>query len=54
MDVIYICNFMFSVSSCFIVISACSCLSTSSLKTKSGSRIEEACDALFFIAVFRN
>ena len=46
------CNFKFSVSSNFIVISACSSLSTSFLKSKSGSRIEEGCDALFFIAIF--
>ena len=49
------CNFRFCVSSSFIVISACSSLSTILLKsTKSGSRIEEGCDALFFIAIFRN
>ena len=35
------CSFRFSVSSNFIVISACSILSTSFLKSKSGSRIEE-------------
>ena len=35
------CNFRFSVSSSFIVISACSNLSTSFRKSKSGSRIEE-------------
>ena len=35
------CNFKFAVSSNFIVISACSSLSTSFLKSKSGSRIEE-------------
>ena len=38
----------------FIVISACSSLSTSFLKSKSGSRIEEGCDDLFLIAIFRN
>ena len=48
------CNFKFSVSSNFIVISACSSLFTSFLKSKSGSRIEEGSDALFFIAIFRN
>ena len=48
------CNFRFSVSSSFIVISACSNLSTSFLKSKSGSRIEEGWDALFFIAIFLN
>ena len=42
------CSFKFSVSSNFIVISACSSLSTSFIKSKSGSRIEEGCDALFF------
>ena len=47
-------NFSFSVSSNFIVISACSSLSTSFLKSKSGSRIEEGFDALFFTAIFRN
>ena len=35
------CSFRFSVSSSFIVISACSSLSTNFRKTKSGSRIEE-------------
>ena len=35
------CSFRFSVSSSFIVISACSSLSTNFLKSKSGSRIEE-------------
>ena len=48
------CNFRFSVSSSFIVISACSSLSTSFRKSKSGSRIEEGWDALFFIAIFLN
>ena len=45
------CSLRFSVSSSFIVISACSSLSTSFLKSKSGSRIEEGCDALFLIAI---
>ena len=36
------------------MISACSSLSTSFLKSKSGSRIEEECDALFSISVFLN
>ena len=48
------CNFSFSVSSSFIMISACPSLSTSFRKSKSGSRIEEGCDALFLIAIFRN
>ena len=48
------CNLRFSVSSSFIVISACSSLSTSFLKSKSSSRIEEGCDALFSTAIFRN
>ena len=48
------CSFKFSVSSNVIMISACSSLSTNFLKSKSGSRIEEGCDALFFIAIFRN
>ena len=48
------CSLRFSVSSSFIVISACSSLSTSFLKTKSGSRNEEGCDALFLIAIFPN
>ena len=42
------CSLRFSVSSSFNVISACSNLSTSFLKCKSGSRIDEGCDALFF------
>ena len=42
------CSFRFSVSSNFIVISACSSLSTRFLKSKSSSRVEEGCDALFF------
>ena len=48
------CSLKFYVSSSFIVISACSSLSTSFLKSKSGSRIEEGCDALFLIAIFLN
>ena len=44
----------FSVSSSFIVISACSSLSTSFLNPKSDSRIEEGCDAVFLIAIFLN
>ena len=48
------CNFRFSVTSSFIVISTCSSLSTSFLKSKSGSWMEEGCDALFFIASFCN
>ena len=48
------CSFRFSVSSSFIVIAACSSLSSNFLKSKSGSRIEEGWDALFFIAVFCN
>ena len=43
------CNFRFSVFSSLIVISACSSLSTSFRKSKSGSRIEEGWDALFFL-----
>ena len=46
------CNFKCSVSSSFIVISACSSLSTSFLKSKSGSRIEEGCHAVFFLLFF--
>ena len=34
------------------MISACSSLSTSFLKSKSGSRIEEGCDALFCLLFF--
>ena len=45
------CSFRFSVYSYFIVISACSRLSTSVLNSKSGSRIEEGCDA-FFLLIF--
>ena len=48
------CSFNFYVSSSFIVISVCSSLSNTFLKSKSGFRIEEGCDALFFIAIFRN
>ena len=48
------CNLKFSVSSSFIMISACTCLSTSFQKSISGSPNEDGCDALFFIAVFRN
>ena len=47
-------NFKFSVSSNFIVILVCSSLSTSFLKSISGSRSKDGCDALFFIAIFRN
>ena len=36
------------------MISACSSLSTSFLKSNFGSRIEEGCDALFLIAIFLN
>ena len=46
------CSFRFFVSSNFMVISACSSLSTSFLKSKSGSRIDEGCDALFFFLLF--
>ena len=46
------CNFRFSVSSNFLVISACSSLSTSFLKSKSKSRVEEGCDALFLLLFF--
>ena len=48
------CNFRFSVSSSFIVISACSSLSTTFRKSRSGSRNEVGWDALFFIAIFLN
>ena len=48
------CSLRSSVSSSYIVISACFNLSTSFLKSKSGSRIDEGCDALFFIAIFLN
>ena len=36
------------------MISACSNLSTTFLKSKSGSRIDEGCNALFFIVVKMN
>ena len=36
------------------MISACSSLSTGFLKSKSSSRIEEECDAVFLIAIFLN
>ena len=45
------CTLRFSVSSSFIVIAPCSNLSTSFLKSQSGSRNEEGCDALFLIAI---
>ena len=45
------CNFRFSVSSSFIVISACSSLSTSFRKSKSGSRIEKD-EMLSFLLLF--
>ena len=48
------CSFRFSVFSSFIFISACSSLSTKFLMSKSGSRIEEGCDALFFVAFLSN
>ena len=46
------CNFKYSVSSSFLVISAYSSLSTCFRKSISGSRIEDQCDAPFFIAIF--
>ena len=46
------CRFRLSVSSTFNVISTCSGLSTSFLKSNSGSRIEEGCDALFLLLFF--
>ena len=46
------CSFRFSVSSNFLVISACSSLSTSFLKFKSGSRDEDGCDSLFLLIFF--
>ena len=46
------CNFKFSVSSNFIVISACSSLFTSFRKSISGSRTEHGCDAFFFLVFF--
>ena len=36
------------------MISACSCLSTSFRKSMSGPRIDDGCDALFFIATLRS
>ena len=48
------CSLRLSVSSSFIVISACSSLLTSFLKSRSGSQIDEGCDALFLIAIFLN
>ena len=47
-------NFKFSVSSNFIVVSACSSLSTSFRISMSGPRIDDGCDALFFIATLRS
>ena len=46
------CNFKDSVSSSFLVISAYSSLSTCFRKSISGSRIEDQCDAPFFMAIF--
>ena len=46
------CKFKFSVSSDFIVISACSSLSTSFRKSISGSRNDDGCDVLFASAFF--
>ena len=43
----------FSVSSTFIVILACSNLSTSFRKSISGSRIEDGCFTLLVIAIFQ-
>ena len=48
------CNSKFSVSCNFIVISACSYLTTSFRYSISSSRIEDGCEALFFIASFRS
>ena len=48
------CSVKFSVSYNFTVNSACSSLSTNFLKAISGFRIEDGCDALFFIAIFCN
>ena len=46
------CKLRISVSSNFNVISACSTLSNSFLKSKSESRFEEGCDALFLLLFF--
>ena len=51
---LHTCSFKFSVSSNFIVSSACSCLSTSFQKSISESRIDDGCDILFFIATVRS
>ena len=48
------CNFRFSVSSSFIVISACSSLSTSFLNLNRALELRRGWDALFFIAIFLN
>ena len=48
------CSFKFSDSFIFTVICACFSLSTSFPESKSGSRIEQGYDALFFKAIFRN
>ena len=45
------CSFKFSVSSNFIVTSACSSSSIRFRKTMSGSRVDDGCDALLFIAM---
>ena len=45
-------SLIFSVSSSFIVTSACSSPSTSFLKSKPVSRFEDGCEALFFLLFF--
>ena len=42
------CDFKFSVSSSFILLSACSSLSTTFLKSILGFRNEDGCDAVFY------
>ena len=46
------CNFKYYVFSSFIVIYACSSLSTSSRKSMSGSRNDDRCDILNFFAIY--
>ena len=48
------CSFQFSVSSNFILISACSILSSCFWKSLSGSRFDDECEALFFYAILRS
>ena len=52
MSIVYFRNSKFTVSSNFIVVSACFSLSINFRKPISGCRIDDECDALFFNAIF--